>query len=139
MPTLFTRIIQGEIPGRFVWKDELAVAFLTVRPIRPGHALVVPRREVDHWIDMPDDLASHVMRVAQQVGRGIRRAFEPRKVGVMVAGLEVPHAHVHLIPIHALGDLSFANEKDVPASELDDAAQRLRAALRELGYAQASS
>lgn len=133
MPSLFTRIIQGELPGRFVWKDEQAVALLTLRPIRPGHTLVVPRAEVDHWLDLPPELIAHVIAVAQHVGRAIQRAFEPRKVGVMIAGLEVPHAHVHLVPIRELGDLDFKRERDASGAELDEAAARLRAALRELG------
>jgi diadenosine tetraphosphate (Ap4A) HIT family hydrolase len=139
MPTLFTRIIQGELPGRFVWRDELAVAFLTLRPIHAGHTLVVPRLEVDHWIDLPDGLAAHLIGVAQRVGAAIQRAFSPRKVGVMIAGLEVPHTHLHLIPIHALGDLNFANERNASAEELDLAAQKLRIALKELGHREVAS
>ena len=72
MPTIFTRIIQGDLPGRFVWKDDHVVAFLTISPIKPGHTLVVPRREVDHWIDMEPDLARHVMDVSVAVGRAIQ-------------------------------------------------------------------
>ncbi len=136
MPTLFTRIIQGELPGRFVWKDEHAVAFLTLRPIRAGHTLVVPRREVDYWIDLEPKLAAHLMSVAQKVSRGIQTAFKPRKVGVMIAGLEVPHTHLHLVPIHELGDLNFAKEQSVEPAELDRAADQLRAALRALKFSE---
>ena len=137
MPTLFTRIINGELPGRFVWKDDRAVAFMTIAPIRPGHVLVVPREEIDHWIDMPTDLAHHVMEVSQHVGRGIQKAFSPEKVGVMLAGLEVPHVHLHLLPIDAIADLDFSKQKnDATAGELDEAAEKIRTALRELGYRQ---
>ncbi|HVS18920.1 MAG TPA: HIT family protein [Planctomycetota bacterium] len=139
MPTLFTRILKGELPGRFVWSDARAAAFLTIAPIRPGHTLVVPREEVDHWIDMPSDLAHHVFDVAANVSRGIQRAFPCAKVGLLIAGLEVPHAHLHLVPADRIADLDFAlQDQSAKPEELDDAAVRLRAALRDLGYAQAS-
>ena len=136
MPTLFTKIINGEIPGRFVWKDPQAVAFLTIRPIRDGHTLVVPRAEIDHWLDMPTELANHVTRVSQEVGRAIQKAFNPTKVGVALVGLEVPHVHVHLVPLWKPDDLNFANQHDVPPAELDAAAEKIRAALRALGKAE---
>lgn len=140
MASLFTRIIEGELPGRFVWKDEKAVAFLTIAPIRKGHTLVVPREEIDHWLDLPPELNRHLVDVAQSVGKGIQRAFEPEKVGMMIAGLEVPHVHLHLSPIWDLQDLNFANQqKDPDPAELDDAAEKIRAALRALGYAQVAS
>ncbi|MEN8183961.1 MAG: HIT family protein [Myxococcota bacterium] len=139
MASIFTRIIDGELPGRFVWRDEQVVAFLTVEPLKPGHTLVVPRQEVDHWLDLSPDLAAHLMRVAQSVGRGIQRAFEPTKVGLVILGLEVPHVHVHLSPIDGMRDLDFAraDRKPDPAA-MDAAALRLRTALQELGYAEAS-
>ncbi len=134
MATLFTRIIDGEIPGRFVWRDERAVAFLTIAPLAPGHALVVPVEEVDHWIDLDPDLLAHVMDVARQIGRAQQEAFSPTKVGVLVVGEEVPHAHVHLVPFTGLDQLDFANADHSPdPAALDDAADRLRAALRAQG------
>jgi histidine triad (HIT) family protein len=136
MATLFTSIINGDIPGRFVWRDDRAVVFLTISPIRPGHALVVPIDEVDHWIDLDADLASHLMVVAREVGRAQQAAFEPERIGLIVAGLEVPHTHLHLIPIDSEADLSFAKADHSPdPAELDDAAGRIRAALRAQGHA----
>lgn len=136
MATLFTSIINGDIPGRFVWRDDRAVVFLTIAPIRPGHALVVPIEEVDHWIDLEPDLATHLMAVAREVGRAQQAAFEPERIGLIVAGLEVPHCHVHLIPIDSEADLSFARADHSPdPAALDDAAERLRAALRAQGHA----
>lgn len=133
MSTLFTRILQGELPGRFVWRDARCAAFLTLAPIRSGHLLVVPREEVDHWLDLEPDLAAHLMSVAQRVGRALQHAFPCRKVGLMIAGLEVPHAHVHLVPIDKLEDLDFARQdKGAKAEELDAAAARIRASLRAL-------
>lgn len=135
MATLFTMIIEGDIPGRFVWRDDRAVAFLTIAPIAPGHVLVVPIDEVDHWIDLEPDLAAHLMGVARVVGRAQMRAFSPTRVGMIIAGLEVPHCHLHLIPIDSEADLSFAKADPDPApADLDDAADRLRAALRDDGH-----
>jgi histidine triad (HIT) family protein len=137
MPSLFTRIINGEIPGRFVWKDEQCVVFLTIAPLSPGHCLVVPRAEVDHWLDLDADLAAHLMKVGQCIGKALQRAFKPTKVGLIIAGLEVPHVHLHLVPIKGLQDLNFANQDtNAKAADLDRAAEKTRAALRELRYSQ---
>jgi len=135
MPTLFSRIIDGEIPGRFVWKDDEAVAFLTIAPITPGHTLVVPRAEVDHWLDLPPALASHLMAVGQAVGQAQMAAFSPTRVGLIIAGLEVPHCHLHLIPIDSESDLSFAKADHSPdPAALDAAAASLRSALLSQGH-----
>jgi histidine triad (HIT) family protein len=137
MATIFTKIIEGELPGRFVWKDERAVAFLTINPVKPGHTLVVPREEVDHWIDLDPDLARHVMGVCHGVGRAIQQAFTPTRVGQAILGIEVPHVHVHLIPIDAIADLDFSKADTNPKAEaLDAAAERIRRALTALGYAE---
>lgn len=134
MSTLFTKIIAGDIPGRFVWRDDEVVAFLTINPITPGHALVVPVAEIDHWLDLPPDLAARCMTVAQVIGRAQMAAFSPRRIGMIIAGLEVPHTHLHLIPIDSEADLSFAKADPSPAPDaLDDAAERLRDALRGMG------
>ncbi len=138
MPSIFSRIIDGEIPGRFVWRDDRVVAFLSIEPMRPGHTLVVPRAEVDHWIDLEPALASHLFVVAQQVGRAQNAGWRPRRVGVLIVGDEVPHVHIHVVPINAPGELSFANVDRSPAADdLDDAAERIRARLREMGRAEA--
>ena len=135
MATLFTRIIDGELPGRFVWRDERAVCFLTINPITTGHALVVPIEEVDHWVDVEPDLAAHLMVVAHAIGQAQMAAFRPRRIGMMIAGLEVPHTHLHVLPIGSEGDLDFGKADPSPAPEaLDDAAERIRSALRDLGH-----
>lgn len=137
MSTLFTKIIDGELPGRFVWRDEDVVAFLTINPIAPGHTLVVPRPEVDHWLDLDPALAQRCLAVAQTIGQAQMAAFSPTRIGLIIAGLEVPHTHLHLIPIDTEADLSFARADPSPAPEaLDDAADRLRAALRQAGRAE---
>ena len=134
MPSLFSRIISGEIPGRFVWRDDRCVAFLTIAPLAPGHVLVVPIDEVDHWIDLAPDLLAHVIDVARTVARAQQEVFQPTKVAVLIAGEEVPHAHVHLVPYTDLGQLDFSNaDHDPPPEALDAAADRLRAGLRAAG------
>ena len=137
MPSIFTRIINGELPGRFVWRDELCVGILSIAPLAPGHALVIPRKEVDHWLDLDDELSQHLFASAQAIGKAIQQAFSPVKVGLMIAGLEVRHVHLHLVPIKALHDLDFSRQNRNPdPAMLDDAAAKIRAALGELGYAQ---
>ena len=132
MPSIFSKIIAGEIPGTFVWKDDRCVAFLSIAPMKPGHTLVVPREEVDHWIDLDPPLAQHLFTVAQTIGKAQQQAFSPGRVGVMIVGDEVPHTHIHVVPIDSAGELSFAHaDPSPPEGELDDAATKLRAALRD--------
>lgn len=134
MASVFTRIIEGELPGRFVWQDEQCVAFLSIAPLKPGHTLVVPRQEVDHWIDLEPEANAHLMRVAQVVGRAQQQAFDPVRIGMLIAGLEVPHVHLHVVPISGEQDLDFGNADHRPRPEdLDAAAEAIRAALRAMG------
>lgn len=134
MPSLFTKIIAGEVPGSFVWRDDLCVAFMTIAPLRPGHTLVVPVEEIDYWIDLPDDLRDHIFAVSGTVAAAIQDAFQPNRVGLMIAGLEVPHAHIHLVPIDGVNDLDFANADDSASREdIEAAADRIRAALETRG------
>lgn len=130
MSTLFTNIINGDLPGRFVYRDDLCVAFLTIAPICPGHTLVVPRLEVDHWVDLPDELAGHLAIVARKIGAAQMSAFEAERISLIIAGLEVPHTHLHVLPITSEADIDFrkANSAVDPA-DLDEAARALRAAL----------
>ncbi len=133
MPTVFTRIINGELPGRFVWKDPQCVGFLSINPIRPGHTLIVPRLEVDHWLDLDPGLASHLMVVAQTVGRALQAVFNPVKVGMMIAGLEVAHVHLHVLPISGLGDLDFRKAEANPdPARLDQVAASIISALEQV-------
>jgi histidine triad (HIT) family protein len=131
VPTIFTRIIDGELPGRFVLRDDRCVAFLSIAPLRRGHTLVVPVAEVDHWIDLEPELAAHLMTVAQRIGRAQERAFSPARVGLIIAGMEVPHTHLHVIPIDAESDLHFANARALPDEEMDAAAAAIVAALEQ--------
>jgi histidine triad (HIT) family protein len=130
MATLFTRIIDGELPGRFVWRDDRCVAFLSINPLQPGHTLVVPVAEVDHWIDLDDELVAHLTLVAKRIAEAQQQIWSPAKVGLMIAGLEVPHVHLHVVPIRGVHDLDFANaQQDPEGAALDQAADALRSAL----------
>ena len=129
---MFTRIISGEFPGTFVWRDELCVAFMSINPIAYGHALVVPIEEVDHWDDCSVLLASHLFAVSHSIARAQRKAFDCERVGLIVAGYEVPHAHIHLIPTTSMRDLSFENAAhSVDRDELNSAAHGIREALAD--------
>ena len=140
MPSVFTLIIEGKIPGRFVWKDDLCVAFLTIEPMRPGHTLVVPRQEVDHWIDLSPDLSAHLFEVARLIGRAQASAFNPRRVGMLIVGDEVPHAHLHLVPIDSANQLTFAAiDRDPAPDALDAAAEAIRERLRAMGRSEVAS
>ena len=130
MATIFTRIIEGELPGTFVHRDDRAVAFLSINPIRPGHTLVVPVEEIDHWTDAPPDLLAHLTGLAQRIAAAQQRAFQPARVALVVAGFEVAHLHLHVIPAWTMGDIDFANAAStVTPDELEDAAARIRAEL----------
>jgi len=137
MASVFTLIINGDLPGRFVWKDDDCVAFLSINPLAPGHTLVVPRLEIDHWLDLEPDLLSHLFGVSQTIGAALQAGFQPVKVGMMVAGLEVPHVHIHLVPIRGIHDLDFANADPNPdPAALDAATATIRVQLREVGLSE---
>jgi len=139
MPTIFTRIIDGEIPSRMVWEDDRCVSFLDVRPLAPGHCLVVPRDEVDHWTDLAPDLAAHLTTVAHAVGRAQRQAFQPARIGLLVAGFEVPHVHLHVIPAQTMADFDFARADPSPdAAALEANLAALRQALTGAGHGEVS-
>ncbi|SNS59214.1 Diadenosine tetraphosphate (Ap4A) hydrolase [Asanoa hainanensis] len=130
MPSVFSLVIAGELPGRFVYRDDRVVAFLSIAPLTPGHTLVVPVSEVDDWTTLDPALWAHVTSVAALVGRAVRKAFDAPRAGLVIAGFEVPHAHVHVFPAWGLADFDFANVRhDPPAAELDAAQSRILAAL----------
>ena len=129
MATLFTRIIQGEIPCFKVGEDDRYLAFLDIGPLRAGHTLVVPKLEVDRFFDLPSDVLSGIMPFAQEVAGRIRKVVPCDRVGVAVIGLEVPHAHVHLIPIDRMSDMDFTRPKlEFTREELAQLAERIRTA-----------
>jgi len=133
MSTVFTKIINGDIPGRFVYEDDDVVAFLTIAPITQGHTLVVPRVEIDQWQDVDGSELNRVMAVSQLIGKAVCKAFDVERAGLIIAGLEVPHLHVHVFPARNLSDFGFANADQNPSAEsLDEAQSKIKAALSEL-------
>ncbi|GAB94736.1 diadenosine tetraphosphate (Ap4A) HIT family hydrolase [Kineosphaera limosa] len=138
MASLFTKIIDGQIPGRFVWQDDQCVAFLTIEPLTPGHTLVVPRDEVEVWTDLSPQLMGHLTSVAQTIGRAQRAEWDSPFVGLLIAGFDIPHVHLHVMPTWTAADMNFRNADANPTAEaMDDAAQRLRNRLRDQGAADA--
>ena len=135
MSSVFSKIISGELPGRFVWQDDEVVAFLTIAPVTAGHVLVVPRAEIDRWTDLDPELLSRVNHVAQIIGRAVIDGFGSQRAGYLIAGFEVPHTHVHVFPADDMScfDLERA-DPNTPAQEMDAAAETIRRALRAAGH-----
>lgn len=133
--SVFSMIINGDIPGRFVWKDDTVVSFLTINPVTDGHLLVVPRQEVDHWESVDPELFGRINAVAQTLGQAVKEAFKAPRMGLLIAGLEVPHLHVHVFPAWQLETFDLATaDKDPDPAALDAVADKIRAKLRELGH-----
>lgn len=133
MASIFTKIINREIPGRFVYEDDDVVAFLTIEPMTQGHTLVVPRAEIDQWQNVDGPAFARVMEVCQLIGKAVTKAFSADRAGVIIAGLEVPHLHVHVFPARNLSDFGFAHVDRNPSPEsLDEAQAKIKAALAEL-------
>lgn len=132
MSTVFSKVIHGDLPGRFVYRSSDVVAFLSIEPLAYGHVLVVPVEEVDKWTDMAPELWARVNAVAYEIGNAVIEAFDAPRAGNVIAGFEVPHAHIHVFPARSMDDFNFANV--IPADQtneaaMDEAAQKLRAAL----------
>jgi diadenosine tetraphosphate (Ap4A) HIT family hydrolase len=133
MASVFTQIITGELPGRFVYEDDDVVAFLTIQPMTQGHTLVVPRAELDQWQDVEPRVFGRITEVSQLIGKAVRLAFDAPRAGLIIAGLEVPHLHVHVFPAYKLTDFGFANVDLNPSPEsLDEAQAKIKAALAQL-------
>lgn len=130
MTSVFSRIIAGEIPGSFVHTDDLCVSFMTINPIVPGHLLVVPRAEVDHWVELEPAVTAHLFTTCRTLSRALAEVFPCERVGLVVAGYEVPHCHVHLIPTRSMADIDFARAAaSSDRDELDRHAAAIAAAL----------
>lgn len=135
MASVFTRIIDGDIPGRIIWADDVCVSMVDIRPLQPGHCLVIPRVEVDQWTDLDVATVQHLMAVAHHIGAAQKTTVDCERIGLMIAGFEVPHAHVHVVPISSMAHLDFRNaDTAAQADALDAMADRLRAALRAAGH-----
>ena len=133
MASVFTKIINGELPGRFVYEDDEVVAFLTIQPMTQGHTLVVLRAEIDQWQDVEPETLNKVMGVAQLIGKAVCKAWGAERAGVIIAGVEVPHLHVHVFPAYHLTDFGFANIDRNPSQDsLDEAQAKIKDALAQL-------
>jgi histidine triad (HIT) family protein len=130
MATIFTKIIRGEIPCYKIAENDTHIAFLDINPIAEGHTLVVPKKEIDYLFDLPDELLAETMIFAKKVAEGIDKSLKPIRTGVIVEGQEVPHAHIHLVPIyHERQDVSLRNKADVPKEKMDEIAKRISAGV----------
>lgn len=130
MSTIFSKIIDGEIPAHIVAETTEFLAFLDINPLVMGHVLVIPKKEVDYIFDMDEEHYFGLTLFAKIVATGLKEAFPCKKVGVAVIGLEVPHVHIHLIPMNDVGDMNFSRQKLSPTKEeLDDAAAKIKQAL----------
>jgi len=125
MSSLFSRIIQGEIPCHKILENEEFLAFLDIKPINPGHTLVIPKCEIDYIFDLEDELLGRLMAFSKKVATMIKKEIACKRIGVMVAGLEVPHAHVHLVPINAVSDLNFAKSRPASGEQLKKIAEKI--------------
>ena len=126
MASIFSKIITGEIPSYKIAENELFYAFLDVFPLVPGHTLVVPKKEIDYFFDLETEALSSILQFAQPIAKAIQDAFPCKRCGISVIGLEVPHAHLHLVPINTADDLNFTRPKLKPSpEELSDAQTRI--------------
>jgi histidine triad (HIT) family protein len=129
MASVFSKIVAGDIPAERLAEDDRFLAFLDVRPIRPGHSLVIPKQEIDHFFDLPDDLLGELMVFAKPVANAIRTVTGAARVGCVVVGVEVPHAHLHLVPVDGAHDIDFRRATPAEPEELAALGERIRAAL----------
>ncbi len=135
MSSVFTEILLGHSPARFIWRDESCFAILTIEPRKPGHTLVIPVAEVDHWLDLPEEVALHIFAVGRMIGLAQREEWGSPRVGVMYEGYMVPHAHLHVWPSWTVFEYSHTGiQRNAKAAELDEAAARLRARLVAHGH-----
>jgi diadenosine tetraphosphate (Ap4A) HIT family hydrolase len=135
MASVFSAIIDGQLPGRFVWEDDDFVGFLTIAPVTQGHTLVVPRKEIDQWQDTDADTFARLNSVAQKIGQAVRQAWDAPRAGLLIAGLEVPHLHLHVFPAFTMGNFDISGADPNPSPEsLDEAQTKIKQALRDLGH-----
>ena len=134
MSSIFTRIVNREIPGHFIWEDDLCIAIMTIMPIREGHCMVIPKQEVDHWDDVPEDTARHLMSVSQKVAKAVKAVVPCRRIGVAIVGIEVPHTHIHLMPMDTTADMDFRNARETSDEALAATAAQIRAVLVSQGF-----
>lgn len=136
MSTVFSKIISGEIPGRIVYQDDTVAAFLTIEPVAYGHTLVVPVEEIDKWTDIPAELWAHMNDVAQKIGKVIVDEFDAERAGYLIAGFEVPHAHIHVFPANDMSGYTLSSamrHDETDPAKMDTAAETIRKGLTATG------
>ena len=126
--SIFTKIVNGEIPAYKIAEDERYLAFLDVFPTTKGHTLVIPKQQVDYLFDLEDELYLGLMAFAKKVASALEKAVPCKRIGVAVVGLEVPHAHVHLIPINSMKDMNFANKQEFSKQEFEEVLEKIKTA-----------
>lgn len=131
MTSIFTKIINKEIPGRIIWEDSTCIAMVDIRPLNRGHVLVIPREEVDKWHELSTESISHLMTIAHRVAEAQQLIFKPARVGLMIAGFEVPHTHIHCVPIEDMSHLDFTQAQMGDPNDLDEVADLLRDKLNK--------
>ena len=131
MTSIFTKIINKEIPGRIIWEDSTCIAMVDLRPLNRGHVLVIPREEVDKWHELSAASISHLMTIAHKVAEAQQLIFKPARVGLMIAGFEVPHTHIHCVPIEDMSHLDFTQAQMGDPDDLDEVADLLRDKLNK--------
>ncbi len=135
MATIFTKIINGELPGQIIWQDDKCAAFLDISPLTYGHTLVVPREEIDMWTDVPEELNAHVYTVASRIGAAQVKGLGAIRAGLIIQGYEIPHAHMHVFPTQSVADFDMSNIiRNPDEQQMNAAATTLRATLRDAGY-----
>ena len=131
MTSIFTKIINKEIPGRIIWEDSTCIAMVDIRPLNRGHVLVIPREEVDKWHELSAASISHLTTIAHKVAEAQQLIFKPARVGLMIAGFEVPHTHIHCVPIEDMSHLDFTQAQMGDPDDLDEVADLLRDKLNK--------
>ncbi|MBD2859157.1 HIT family protein [Spongiibacter sp. KMU-158] len=129
MSSVFSMIIKRELPGHFVYEDDLAIGIMTIAPIVPGHVLVIPKEEIDHWDDLPAELMAHLFAVSKTIAKAQKQVYQSERVSLQIVGLEVPHTHLHLVPINTLSDADFSGASMAEQSALAAEAEKIRQAL----------
>lgn len=132
MASIFTKIINREIPGHIVAEDDSMIAFLDVNPVAKGHTLIVPKKEVDYIFDLDEDLYTSLHLFAKKVALALKNVIPCKRIGTAVVGLEVPHTHLHLIPLNSMADFNFAKKLHPSQEELAETAEKINQAFREL-------
>lgn len=126
MDSIFTKIIKGEVPSHKIYEDGDFVAFLDIKPVNPGHALIAPKRQIEYLFDLPDNLYGEIFKLCKNLEKAIRKATNATKIGIVVYGFDVPHAHIHLVPLYKAGDLDFSRAKLADSRELSEAAEKIK-------------